>query len=367
MKKINHQIINNHQAIMKKNNFLSAILFASLLMTACGNEQAGSTVELASPVSVDEVTENFIKKYNSTSGTAMANAEVELTSEMAGEYHLMINPRTNMPYRLGDKVMAGETIVKLTNKSYENDIAIDSKKLSLEIAEQDEVKKRALYEKGGVTQSEVRNAEVTITNAKYSYENAQINLNKMNIKAPFTGIIVNLPHYTRDVQLASGSSIVSIMSYDKMIMEINLPESAIGEVKTGQEVAITHYTLPQDTIQGTISELSPAISPETRTFKGKLLIDNKDLKLRPGMFVKADIVVDEAENTIVIPKEIVMNNRGRKYVFIVERGVARMRNIRTGLEDQNNIEVLEGLNLQDQLVTRGYETLRDGSKVKIQK
>ena len=237
----------------------------------------------------------------------------------------------------------------------------------MEIAEQDEIKKRALYEKGGVTQSEVRNAEVTITNAKYSYENALISLDKMNVKAPFTGIIVNLPHYTKDVELASGSSIASIMNYEQMIMEINLPESAINEVKPGQEVAITHYTLPKDTIQGKISELSPAISPETRTFKGKLLIDNKDLKLRPGMFVKADIVVDQAENTIVIPKEIVMNNRGRKYVFVVERGIALWRNIRTGLEDNDNIEVLEGLNLQDQLVTRGYETLRDGSKVKIQK
>ncbi len=352
---------------MKQHISIPATLLASMLMVACGNEQAGSTAELASPVSVTEVQESHIKKYNSTSGTAMANAEVELTSEMAGEYHLQINPRTKMPYKLGDKVLAGETIVKLTNKSYENDIAIESKKLSLEIAEQDEIKKRALYEKGGVTQTEVRNAEVTITNAKYSYENALINLSKMNIKAPFTGIIVNLPHYTRDVELASGSSIVSIMSYDKMIMEINLPESAIGEVKTGQEVVVTHYTLPEDTIKGTISELSPAISPETRTFKGKLLIDNKDLKLRPGMFVKADIVVDQAENTIVIPKEIVMNNRGRKYVFIVERGVARWKNIQTGLEDQEYIEVLEGLNLEDQLVTRGYETLRDGSKVKIQK
>ena len=154
---------------------------------------------------------------------------------------------------------------------------------------------------------------------------------------------------------------------DQMIMEINLPESAIDEVKPGQEVAITHYTLPKDTIKGTVSELSPAISPETRTFKGKLLIDNKDLLLRPGMFVKADIVVDQAENTIVIPKELVMNNRGRKHVFVVERGVAYMRNIRTGLEDNENIEVLEGLSMQDQLVTRGYETLRDGSKVKIQK
>ena len=352
---------------MKQKHFFSAILLSHMLMTACSNQQSGSTVELASPVSVTEVQESFIKKYNTTSGTALSIAEVELTSEMAGEYHLQINPRTKQPFKLGDKVMAGETIAKLSSKQYENDIAIDSKKLSLEIAEQDEIKKRALYEKGGVTQSEVRNAEVTITNAKYSYENALISLDKMNVKAPFTGIIVNLPHYTKDVELASGSSIASIMNYEQMIMEINLPESAINEVKPGQEVAITHYTLPKDTIQGKISELSPAISPETRTFKGKLLIDNKDLKLRPGMFVKADIVVDQAENTIFIPKEIVMNNRGRKYVFVVERGIALWRNIRTGLEDNDNIEVLEGLNLQDQLVTRGYETLRDGSKVKIQK
>ena len=352
---------------MKQNNILPAIIFASMLMTACGNEQAGSTVELASPVSVTEVEYSHIRKYNSTSGTALANAEIELTSEMAGVYNLMINPRTNKPFKLGDKVYAGETIVKLINQSYENDIAIDSKKLSLEIAEQDKVNKLALYEKGGVTQSEIRNAEVTITNAKYSYENALINLDKMSIKAPFTGVIVNLPHYTKNVQLSSGSSIVSIMSYEEMIMEINLPESAIGEVVENQEVVITHYTLPRDTIKGIISELSPAISPETRTFKGKLLIDNKDLKLRPGMFVKADIVVDEAENTIVIPKEIVMNNRNRKSVFVVDRGVARQVNIRTGLEDQDNIEVLEGLSLHDMLVTRGYETLRDGSKVKIQK
>lgn len=286
---------------------------------------------------------------------------------MAGEYILQINPRTRKPYKLGDKVMSGELIVRLENKEYENNIAIESKKLSLDIAEQEEVKKKALYDKGGVTLSELRNAEVAITNAKYSYENAILNLDKMNIKAPFTGIIVNLPHYTSSVQIPSGSSIVSIMNYSKMIMEINLPESAIKEVAPGQTAFITHYTLPKDTIMGHISELSPAISSETRTFKGKLIIDNKDLLLRPGMFVKADIVVDKADSTIVIPKEIVMNNRRRKYVYIVEKGIAKTRDIQTGLEDNDNIEVVGGLNIKDQLVTRGYETLRDGSKVKIQK
>jgi RND family efflux transporter MFP subunit len=352
---------------MKINKTLLLIAATTLALTACEKQKREGSTELASPVSVTEVTKSSISMYNSTSGTAVSDSEVELKSEMAGKYKLQRNPRTGAPYKLGDKVMAGEVIVKLENKEYENDIAIDSKRLSLEIAEQEEVKNRAIYEKGGVTLSQLRNAEVAITNAKYNYENAKLNLEKMNIKAPFTGVIVNLPHYTSSVQVASGTSIVSIMSYSKMVMEINLPESAINEVKTGQDVFITHYTLPNDTIKATVSELSPAISPETRTFKGKLLIDNEQMKLRPGMFVKADIIVKKAVNTIVIPKEIVMSNRNRKYVYVAEKGFAKVRDIRTGIEDNDNIEVLNGLKVEEQLITRGYETLRDNSKVKIQK
>ncbi|MBR5151082.1 MAG: efflux RND transporter periplasmic adaptor subunit [Bacteroidaceae bacterium] len=352
---------------MKINKAILLIAATSFALTACNKQKQESATELASPVSVVEVSKSSISKYNSTSGTALSDSEVDLKSEVAGKYKLQRNPRTGAPYKLGDKVMAGEVIVKFENNEYENDIAIDSKRLSLEIAEQEEAKNRAIYEKGGVTLRELKNAEVAITNAKYSYENAKLNLEKMNVKAPFTGVIVNLPHYTPNVQLASGTSIVSIMSYSKMVMEINLPESAINEVKTGQEVFITHYTLPNDTIRAMVSELSPAISSETRTFKGKLLIDNDKMKLRPGMFVKADIVVKKAENTIVVPKEIVMSNRNRKYVYVAEKGFAKMRDIRTGIEDNDNIEVLHGLKVEEQLITRGYETLRDNSKIKIQK
>ncbi len=352
---------------MKINRIMLLIAAASIAMTACEKKKQGGSSEIASPVSVTEVRKSSISKYNSTSGTAISDAEAELKSEMTGKYKLQRNPRTGAPYKLGDKVLAGEIIVKLENQEYENDIAIDSKKLSLEIAKQEEAKNRAIYEKGGVTLRELKNAEVAITNAQYSYENARLNLDKMNIKAPFSGVIVNLPHHTSSVQIASGTSIVTIMSYSKMVMEINLPESAINEVKTGQDVFITHYTLPNDTLKATVSELSPAISSETRTFKGKIVIDNEKMKLRPGMFVKADIVVKKAENTIVIPKEIVMSNRYRKYVYIADKGFAKVRDIRTGIEDNDNIEVLNGLKVEDQLIVRGYETLRDNSKVKIQK
>ena len=181
--------------------------------------------------------------------------------------------------------------------------------MSLEIAEQEQVKQKALYEKGGVTLSEMRNTEVKVTNARYDYENGKLNLEKMNVKAPFDGVIVDLPHYTSDVRIEQGKPIVGIMDYARMYMDINLPESAIGYVKVDQPVYITHYTLPKDTIRGVISELSPAISSETRTFKGKILIQNDDLKLRPGMFVKADIVVNKADSAIIIPKDVIQSNR----------------------------------------------------------
>lgn len=67
-----------------------------------------------------------------------------------------------------------------------------------------------------------------------------------------------------------------------MYMDINLPESSIRYVKEAQPVYITHYTIPGDTLRGKISELSPAISSETRTYKGKVLVDNNQLKIASG-------------------------------------------------------------------------------------
>ena len=268
---------------------------------------------------------------------------------------------------MGDRVSKGTIIVRLEDKEYENGIAIDAKKLSLEIAEQEQSKQKALYEKGGVTMSEMRNTEVKVTNARYDYENAKLNLEKMKVKAPFDGVIVDLPHYTTDIRVEQGKPVVSLMAYDKMYMDINLPESSIRYVKEAQPVYITHYTIPGDTLRGKISELSPAISSETRTYKGKVLVDNNQLKLRPGMFAKADIVVDRADSSIIIPKDVILSNRRRKYVYVVEKNTAKIRNLETGLEDEYNIEIISGLKVNDNLVVKGFETLKEDAKVKIQK
>ena len=352
---------------MKSGISVIALTALTVLMAGCRQENTMNRNEIPTPVSVTDITYGSISKVFTTNSTAISNAEAELSTEMAGKYHLQKNPATGKPYKLGDNVKKGALIARIEDKSYENSISIESKRLNLELAEQEQVKTKSLYDKGGATLTEVKNSEVKIMNSRLDYENAEMNLEKMNIRAPFDGVIVNLPHYSEEAKLNSGTSIVTIMDYSTMLLEINLPESAINEVKVGQKANITHYTLPKDTIIGEITELSPAISAETRTFKGKLMIDNKKMLIRPGMFVKADIVTESHNSTIIIPKNIVRNDRNRRTVFVVDQGIARAKQVKLGLEDKTSVEVLSGLDKDDQLIIRGYETLRDGSKVKIQR
>lgn len=344
--------------------FLLAGIIA--VTVSCNNQPQSEATELAVPVSVENVKLQSIMQFVNTTGTAKSIYETTLNSEITGQYHLMKNPATGAPFKLGDRVKEGQVIIRLEDEEYVNGIALESQKLNLDIAEQEYEKQKSLYDKGGVTLRELRNSEVSKTNAQYSYESAQIRLAKMNVVAPFSGVIVDLPYYTQGTRVSSGSEMVSLMGYDKMYMEINLPEKNISDVKVGQEVLITNYTIAEDTLTGTVSELSPMISTETRTFAGKLTINNPDLKLRPGMFVKADIITAQKDSTIVIPKNIILSGNRGKYVFVVGRNSsADDRRITTGLENQEYIEVTEGLNRNDRLIVKGFETLRDNSKVKV--
>jgi RND family efflux transporter MFP subunit len=155
------------------------------------------------------------------------------------------------------------------------------------------------------------------------------------------------------------------MDYRTMYMDVQMPEKYISVIKAGQVVKLTNYTIPEDTIIGHVTQLSPAINADTRTFKGTVSIDNQDYLLRPGMFVKADIVTDLRDSVIVIPKSIILSRQRGKTVFIVDRGVAAERIIETGLENITDVEVTRGLAKNERVVTGGFETLSNRSKVKI--
>jgi RND family efflux transporter MFP subunit len=155
------------------------------------------------------------------------------------------------------------------------------------------------------------------------------------------------------------------MQFDKLLMDVKLPEKHLSEVTLNQTVQISNYTVTGDTIYGRISQISPVINADTRTFQSILQIDNEKRLLRPGMFIKAFILSEKREATIVIPKETVISRQDGKVVFTVENGIATEKRITTGLETTDAIEVVSGLKVNDRLVISGFETLRNKSKVTI--
>jgi membrane fusion protein, multidrug efflux system len=350
---------------MKKSILVTAAII--LLATGCRNQDQNLTADVEIPVSVEDIRLKPIEEFVSTTGTAYPKGEITLKSKITASYFLEINPQTGRQWQLGDKVKTGSLIARLQDKEYENNVKLESYQLNLELSESEMKKQESLYEKGGVTMKDMKTSAVNYVNAKTNLENAQLQMEKTKVVAPIDGVIVELPYYTQGTQVESGSQIVKIMDYQTMYMNVQLPEKYINTIRSGQTVNLTNYTLPDDTLTGKITQLSPAINADTRTFLGNIQILNPELLLRPGMFVKADIVTSHKDSVIVIPKSIILSRQKGKTVFIIDRGVASERVIETGLENVTDVEVTRGLAKNERVVTTGFETLSNKSKVKIVK
>lgn len=340
-------------------------LSLTTLLFACSSPDTSVETSVEIPVEVKEITLGEIEEFVESTGTVYASKEAVLNSEISGYYRLAVNPDTKKPFAIGDKVKKDQTIVHIDNPEQESSIRIESSKLNLVNTQRDYEKQKSLYEKGGVTLSELNQAETSYIDAKYAYDNAVIQLAKLQIKAPFNGIITDLPYYTEGVKVPSNTEIADIMNFSMLKMEVNLPGKILGEIKTGQTIRVNNYRYPDKKLSGTIQQVSPALDPDTRTFKASVDINNPEWLLRPGMFVKAEIITAKKENVIVIPKEIILTRRNRKTVFVVDKGYARERRIETGLENPDEIEVTKGLEKNERMVIKGFETLINGSKVRI--
>lgn len=351
---------------VKSNIYLA--VFALMTIIACDqSEEETPTIDIAAPVSVIQVKTDQLSRYTIATGNAMADKEMEMKAKLGGEFHLKNHPEYNRPYKLGDYVKAGQPFMEIIDKEYVNGISIESKKMNLELAEKTYKQQKSVFEKGGVTEREVQNAELDVTRAKNEVENAEIGLAKMKMEIPISGVIVEFPNYTPNSTIEAGAPLGKIMNYSRMYIDVNLPENTMDEIKKGQGVQLTNYSIPDDTLSGKITEISPAIDVDTRTYLAKVRFNNPKLIIRPGMFVKTLIKVKQKKDIIIIPKDIIISDQKGKRVFVVEENTAIERMIETGIENEDMIEVISGLEENERLVVKGFETLRNKSKVKVLK
>ncbi|MBN1132684.1 MAG: efflux RND transporter periplasmic adaptor subunit [Bacteroidales bacterium] len=346
---------------------IQPFLFGTIIISvlSCNQPDMNVSADIEVPVSIIEVNTASIEEFISSTGIVYPMKETTLSSEIAGDYHLQVNPETGKLFGPGDYVRQGTTMIKLEDEEYLNNLRIRSSEVDYEISKQEYEKQKSLYEKGGATLRELKNAEINLINTEYEIESNRINLAKMYVKAPFSGIIADLPHYTAGTKVNANTELVKLIDYSILYLECSLPEKYYENISKNLPVYITSYTHSSDTLHGTVTKISPEIDPESRTFKSFILVHNSNKKLLPGMFVKADMVVNSSKNTLIIPKEVIISRNRFQMVFVVENGVAHERIITTGLENEKSVEVVTGLEKGESIVSEGFETLRNESKVKV--
>jgi len=223
---------------------------------------------------------------------------------------------------------------------------------------------KASKDQDAMRQEDIRTARAGVQQAKANLAYMEQQLANASIKSSIDGIVL-----TRSVEpgeMASpGVPLMKIVSLSIVYFEATLPEKNFAQVRVGQPVNVTVDALPGKTFVGKVHKILPAADPSSRDFTVKIAIENPSGTLRPGMFARGAIQVAKKANVITIPLDCIFQEAGQNKVFIVQEGKAVAQNVTPGIQTDNQVEVLRGIQPGDKVIVSGQINLKDGQKVEI--
>lgn len=162
------------------------------------------------------------------------------------------------------------------------------------------------------------------------------------------------------------TQIALVVSMRTVTIDLLVPETVLSLVKSGQQAAVSVDAFPEKTFQGIVSAVSPVLDLSTRSAPVEIHIENPGNLLKPGMFARVSLAVEEYTDAVVIPKEAVMGRNSSRHVFTVEGGRAVSRKVELGMAKAGYYQIRSGLEPGDQVVVMGQQNLQEGTEVVIE-
>jgi membrane fusion protein (multidrug efflux system) len=189
-------------------------------------------------------------------------------------------------------------------------------------------------------------------------------LEKMRIVAPFDGT-TGLRQVSLGAFVEAKTDLVRLVNLDSVEVEFRLPERFFRVIAEGGVVHTEPDALPGEAFEGRIFAIAPAIDVNGRSVAVKARLANPERRLRPGMFARITLVVDRRNDAIVVPESAIVQRGDGQFVYRVRDGKAELVRVSLGLRQTGRIEVVDGLDEGDTVVTAGQIKLRPGSAVKV--
>ena len=161
-----------------------------------------------------------------------------------------------------------------------------------------------------------------------------------------------------------GTPIIKVINMDQVKVVVNVVEEELGKIKKGQEANVKVDAYPDKTFSGKVSLISPVVNQLTRTASVEVTVPNPNHLLKPGMFAQAEISLGNMEELILIPAHTILQEGGKKKVFVVMDGKAVTRDVETGISQRDWVEIKSGLAENDSLIVSGQYMVKANEPVK---
>ncbi|GHU60132.1 secretion protein HlyD [Clostridia bacterium] len=306
-------------------------------------------------------------------------------------------------------VRAAETAVdNVTGGQWQNQMltataAIDRAQLSLDESKRNYENARQMYELDAISSVELHQSEVAVQNAQLAYDQAvesyniaseriaednfasadnaraqaqaQVNtinvqianatamLSDASVKSPIAGIVSARAAKDGGV-LGASSAAFTIVNIDKVEYVVKVTESVINKLSVGQEIQVKISAASGDAFVGVVDNIPP-MADQSKTFPVRVVIDNKDLLIKAGMFGTVDIVLESHNDVVIVPRSAVMTDEEGDCVFVTDNDTAKKVRVETLLDDGRNVEIASGLEAGQALIVSGQTYVNDGKKIKI--
>ncbi len=342
--------------------FLAATAFSIFTLQACGNgdDQNNNNNEdndstLVIPVEVNDVRRGDISAYYSNTATLEAVQEATIVSKVRGIVQ-------NLQVEEGDYVKAGQVLAKIEDDQYR--IESERAKATMDRLSNEYNRNKELFEKKLISAEVYENSRYEFESQRSAYELAQLNYDYTSIKSPISGVISERFIKVGNM-IGTDQQVFKVTDFDPIQANLYIPEHERSKMKKGQRAELIADAIPGKVFAGKVERISPTIDPQTGTFKVTVYLDDNDDLLRPGMFGRVKIVYDTRLNTKMIPKSAIISEDETQSVFVIKDSLAFRKTIRTGYVNGMNIEILDGLEDGEIVVTTGQGSLTDSTRVNV--
>lgn len=290
-------------------------------------------------------------------GTARANEAVIITSKVTGLV-------SQIRFREGGRVKTGDVLVELD--SQEMQAALEEKKADRDNAARLYERARKLYESRNVPRARVDDLYGELQSAEARVKAEEARIKEYYIRAPFSGRL-GLRRVSVGALINPGVEITTLDDTSHIKADFRVPETTLSHIARGQAVTAASAAYADRDFVGKVTTVDTRVDPVTRSVEVRTIFDNPKELIRPGMFLAAEFVAVVRKDSVLIPEQSVIVSGDKQYVFVVNDGRAKRRDIVTGEHVKGDIEIVSGLLPEEIIVIGGIQKVRDGAPVKAVK